>query len=414
MYQFSKLSNGIRIVSEQIPYLKSVCVGVWVKNAVELENELGYAHFIEHMLFKGTENKNAAEIALSIDEIGGQMNAFTSKECTCFYTKTMDRHLETAVSVLGDIINHSLFSKENIETEKNVVLEEIQMYEDSPDELVHDLAVEKSFSGDPYGMPILGTRQTIENLDRDSLLRYKDRCYCGSNIVIAAAGNFSQKELTSLLEQYFGELAPGDSVGEAISAAQFHAGSIVREKEIGQTHLVLSVEGYPLGSEELYSLAVINNIFGSGMSSRLFQEIREKNGLAYSVFAYPTSHKRGGLFSIYAGTSPKSASLVVDKIVSEMERIYQEGLTDEELKRGKTQLAAGYVLSGEAASSKMNHIGKSELLLGRILTEQESLSRIEKVDQASVRRVLDKVFHNDQWNLSVVGKIEPDLKDKLL
>ncbi len=414
MFKKYTLKNGIRIVCEQIPYVRSVSFGIWVKTGSrneDLKNN-GVSHFIEHMLFKGTEQRTAAEIAESIDNIGGQLNAFTGKECTCFYTKTLDEHIDIAIDVLSDMFFHSVYSKKDIAVEKKVILEEIGMYEDSPEELVHDILSETVWDGSSVGYPILGTRKSLRGVNREAILEYLSERYTPDNIVISVAGNFDEAMLSDLLERYFGEWTTKAGRTSGTQMVEFKPGLCIKEKDTEQVHICIGFEGVENGDDRLYPLLAVNNIFGGGMSSRLFQRIREKKGLVYSIYSYPTVYKDAGLFTIYAGMKPSQLNEVVDLIYDEIRLLIKKGISTQELEKAREQLKGSYILGLESTSSRMNSIGKSELMLGYINSPEEILEKINAITMDGVNEIIDRVFKLEQKGISIVGSLKPGFDKK--
>ncbi len=412
MYKKVVLDNGLRVVFERIPFVRSISIGVWIGAGSRNENNAnnGISHFIEHMMFKGTNKRSAKEIAACIDNLGGQINAFTGKECTCFYTKTLDEHMDIAVDVLADMLFNSKFDKKDIDTERRVILEEISMYEDSPEDLVHDLLSEAVWDGDPLGYPILGTKESLQNIDRDAIFEYIDGMYIPQNIVISAAGNFDEDHLIDTLTKHFGGWSRKGAVASDYNAVNFIPGRKVKEKDIEQVHLCLGFEGIEHGDNDLYSLLAVNNILGGGMSSRLFQKIREETGLVYSIYSYPSSYKRAGLFKIYAGMNPSHLDIVMDLILGEVDKLIKEGISLEDLTQSKEQLKGSYMLGLENTSSWMNSMGKSELLLGYIHTPEEILKKVEDVNMESVHKAINRVFDTKRMSVSLVGAIKGKYK----
>ena len=407
-----RLKNGVRIVYEEIPYVRSVSTGLWVGTGSRGENitNNGISHFIEHMLFKGTQKRTAKEIAETIDNIGGQLNAFTGKECTCYYTKTLDTHLDTSLDLLADMFFNSKFNEKDIEIEKNVILEEIGMYEDTPEELVHDILSEAVWQNNPLGMPILGTSRSLNNIKRDEIKKYMLENYFPENTVIAIAGNFEKDRTIESVEERFGKWEHSNNYKDKeMQVAKFKNNKIFREKETEQVHVCLGFEGVKHGSDELYSLLAVNNILGGGMSSRLFQKIREEKGLVYSIYSYPSSYKNAGLFTIYAGMNPEHLGEVLKLITNEINILVEKGIPERDIAKSKEQLKGNYILGLESTSSRMNGIGKSEVLLGKILSAQEVLDKIDKIDSENVNAVINKVFDLNNIGLSVVGNIKGDI-----
>jgi len=413
---FSKytLSNGVRIVYEKIPYVRSVSVGIWVKTGSRNESRQnnGISHFIEHMLFKGTEKRSAKEIAESIDNIGGQLNAFTGKECTCFYAKTLDTHIDLVLDVLSDMFFNSLFAKKDISVEKRVILEEIGMYEDSPEELVHDILSETVWEGNPIGYSILGTQKSLKSFNIEMIKEYMTQNYTPQNTVISVAGNFEEEYLMELIRKYFEIWSSPNDQNAVFQEVVFYNGIKTKEKDTEQVHLCIGFNGIAHGNDKLYSLLAVNNIFGGGMSSRLFQKIREKKGLVYSIYSYPSAYKNAGLFTIYAGMNPENLNVVVDLVTNEIDTLIKHGIKQSDLEKSKEQLKGNYILGLESTSSRMNSIGKSELMLGHIDTPEEVLEKINAINMDSINEIIDKIFDRKKIGISIVGDIKqiPDLK----
>ncbi|MDP2891739.1 MAG: pitrilysin family protein [Bacillota bacterium] len=418
MHEKRTLENGITVVYEKLPDFKSVAVGIWVKagSANEAKDINGISHFIEHMMFKGTKKRSARDIALEMDNIGGQLNAFTSKECTCYHAKVMDKHLGTAVDVLCDIIQNSVFDKNELEKEKGVVLEEVSMVEDTPEELVFDILAQGVFSGHPLGQPVVGNRDAIRAFSRAHIISFMGDCYTTENAVVSAAGNFDENILLQMLEEKMA-LMPiecrGACAGGERPVPEHTSGFMTKKKENEQVHVCLGLPGYPMADKRSYSLNVLNNILGGGMSSRLFQAIREEKGLAYSVYSYPSFYANTGLFTLYAGTSPKYLKQVIEMMLQEMRKLKKEGLTDEEVAQAKEQLKGNYILGLESTGSKMIVLGKSQTLLGRVIEEEETLRKVEEVTRESVAGILEEVFDEKRMFAAVVGNTEDgfDLSD---
>lgn len=408
MFQKELLKNGIRVVTEEIPYVNSVSLGIWVKVGSRYENieNNGISHFIEHMLFKGTKSRSAKEIANSIDKIGGQLNAFTSKECTCFYAKVLDTHFDIALDVLADMFFNSNFDCEDIEKERGVVIEEINMYEDSPEDLVHDLFSQTVWAGNSLGMSILGTEESLNNLFREKIVDYFNENYVPQNIVISVVGNFKHKEAVKKVEEYFENAEHRDNGVAHIVVPNFEPEYMLKNKVTEQVHLCMGFNGVDIKSKAFYPMLILNNVFGGAMSSRLFQKIREDRGLAYSVFSYPSSFEDCGLFSIYAGSKPGNLESVTELIMEEIRTIKETGITEEELYDSKEQLKGSYILGLESTSGRMISIGKSELLLGRIYSPNEIIERIDKVDMENVNSIIKYLFDTDSMGAAVIGNIK--------
>ncbi|MDD4600947.1 putative zinc protease [bioreactor metagenome] len=412
MYCKSLLSNGIRVVSEAIPYVKSVTIGIWIGTGARSEQDYnhGISHFIEHLMFKGTQKRSAKCIAETVDAVGGQLNAFTAKEHTCYYMKVLDTQLELAVDILSDMLLSSNFAEEDIGREREVVLEEVHMYEDTPDELVHDIHLSKIWSGNPLGRNILGSIKSIGQLDENLVREYYQQFYTPDNMVIAAAGNLSHDELVQISERFFSGMT-GAKPKIQVAQPSFVPVKTVRTKEIEQVHFCLSTQGVPQHSADTYKLHVLNNVLGGGISSRLFQAIREEKGLAYSIYSYQTNYSDAGLFTIYAGTRPANTSQVVEIILQTLQSIRSDGITQNELQRAKEQLKGGLFLGLESSSSRMSRLGKMETTLGRYVTLEEVVDKIEQVSLEDVRLVAQRLFDPATLGLTALGPIsEKDIE----
>ncbi|MFS0727893.1 M16 family metallopeptidase [Paenibacillus sp. 1P07SE] len=382
------LSNGLRVIVESIPTCRSVSFGIWVRTGSRnetMENS-GISHFIEHMLFKGTKQRTAKDIADVFDGIGGNVNAFTSKEYTCYYAKVLDQHLPIAVDALADMFFESVFDEGELAKEKNVILEEISMYEDTPDDKVHDDASRASYGNHPLAYSILGEEQKLLAMTPDTLRTYMKGHYRIDNTVISVAGNVESEAVIALLEQYFGRF---DTRGTSapVEPPVFKGEYLFHKKKTEQNHICLSFQGCSIADPRLYAMILLNNAIGGGMSSRLFQEIREKRGLAYSVYSYHTSYADSGLYTIYAGTAPKQTKDVLDLTLELLGEVAAKGLTAAELHRGKEQLKGSLILSLESTSSRMNRNGKNELMLSRHYTLDEMLEKIDEVSMETIQEV---------------------------
>jgi predicted Zn-dependent peptidase len=408
MHRKFTLKNGVRVVYERIPYVRSVSAGIWVRTGSRNENSKnnGISHFVEHMLFKGTRERSAAQIAECIDNIGGQLNAFTGKECTCFYARTLDEHIEIALDLLSDMFFNSVFDKKDIALEKRVILEEISMYEDSPEELVHDLLSETVWGGSSIGKPILGTKSSLRNINRQMIAEYMDERYNQPNTVIAVAGNFDESRLEALLEKYFGAWAPKNGKAQEFQHVEFRPEKGIKEKDTEQVHICLGFDGIKYGDDDIYPLLAVNNILGGGMSSRLYQKIREEKGLVYAIYSYPTTYTDTGLFTIYAGMKPENLKEVIKLIETEIGSIRKKGITQAELERVREQMKGNYILGLESTSSRMNSIGKSELLRGYIYTQDEILEKISSITMDDIDRIIRRIFDTDRKGVSIVGNIK--------
>ncbi|XEC97158.1 M16 family metallopeptidase [Paenibacillus tarimensis] len=397
------LKNGLRVVMENIPTCRSVSFGIWVRTGSRYETpeNNGISHFIEHMLFKGTDKRSAKDIADLFDGIGGNVNAFTSKEYTCYFAKVLDQHLPIAVETLADMFFESRFDSAELEKEKNVILEEIAMYEDTPDDKVHDEASKAAFGDHSLAYSILGLEERLKAMDADALKLYMESNYRIDNTVISVAGNIDEPSVLKLLESHFGVFEQRGSGSESV-APVFKGDYLFHKKKTEQNHICLSFPGCSITDPQLYAMILLNNAIGGGMSSRLFQEIREKRGLAYSVYSYHTSYADTGLFTVYAGTAPKQTKDVLDLTVEMMGELSANGLTAAELNRGKEQLKGSLILSLESTSSRMNRIGKNELMLGRHYTLDEMLERIDRVSMEDISAIISRMLAVP-FSVAVVG-----------
>ncbi len=392
---------------EPMDSIRSLAIGVWVNSGTvrETEKEAGASHFIEHMLFKGTEKRSAEDIASEMDAIGGILNAFTTKECTCFYARVLDEHLEKAVDILSDIVLHSSFPEEELEKERNVVVEEILMNADSPEDVAAEDISRLFFEGDHLAHPILGSQESILSISRADLIHYKNRQYVPSNIVVSCAGNFDPELLMALIGKYFCVPATGEEAGPFVQG--FRGGSRFSfvEKDIEQVHISMALPGYSRTDDGQYALSLLSNVIGGGMSSRLFQSIREREGLAYSVYSFSSSYTKTGALVLYAGTGEKQAPRVAEMMVEEIGRIRRDGITPDELERGREQLKGNYVLSMESCNAKMNAIGRYALLQKSEYNEAEVIRKISCVTMDDVNRIIPTVLNEENLCVSFVGRV---------
>ncbi|SFA76825.1 Predicted Zn-dependent peptidase [Lentibacillus halodurans] len=387
-------NNGLRIVLENIPAVRSVTIGIWVKTGSRNETDEinGISHFLEHMFFKGTSTRSPQDIAEAFDAIGGQVNAFTSKEYTCFYAKVMDTHKEDALEILADMFFNASFDEEEMEREKKVVLEEIKMYEDTPDDIVHDILARASFGDHPLGYPILGTEKQLQSFTADTLRNYIHERYTPDNVVVSIAGNVDETFIQKV-ESYFSEFQ-SDFKHTEVQQPEFLANQIERRKDTEQAHLCLGYKGLPVDDENMYSLIILNNVLGGSMSSRLFQEVREKQGLAYAVFSYHSSFLDNGLLTIYAGTGKDQLPQLKDTINRTVDGLIQKGLTDKELINSKEQLKGNLMLSLESTSSRMSRNGRNELLLNEHRSLDDMIKQIDAVNHEKMQQVIDSAFRH--------------------
>lgn len=408
MYDEFTLPNGLRVIAERIPHFRSVSVGLWVGTGSmqETPEENGLSHFIEHMLFKGTERRSAMQIAEEMDAIGGQMNAFTSKECTCYYAKVIDEHFEKALDLLSDMLLHAAFHPEDLEKERGVILEEIAMTEDTPEDLVYELLSSAYFADHALARPILGPESVIRSVTRDQLLSFHHRHYRPDNTVLAVAGGYDLEQLKEMAARFLGDWSEPVHAPQRDAFGGCAARVETKNKDIEQVHLCFGYQGIPLGTDEAYPLSVFNNILGGGMSSRLFQKIREEMGAAYSVYTYPTSYPGCGVYAIYAGTSIEQAQAVIDEIYNQVRRFLDEGFTDKEFVQARDQLKGGYILGLESTSSRMSSIGRSKLLLGYANEIDTVVGKIESVTREEVMEIARKVLEGPYAAAAVGRKVD--------
>ena len=395
MVTVTTCKNGVRIVSEQINHVRSLSVGVWVNagSRYELAEENGITHFIEHMLFKGTKTRSARQIAEEFDRIGGEINAFTSKENTCYYAKVLDHHGELAIDILADMFFNSAFLPEEIERERGVVLEEIYMSEDAPDDDVHEILWSTMYPDDALGRPILGTAQTLAKFDAEMIRRYMAKHYTPQNVVISVAGNI-EAGLLEKVEELFGSFEASPLAEEAVlTYPKFHAGEIVKIRDTEQAHIAISFPAINVKDPNMYSFIALNNIIGGNMSSRLFQEVREERGLAYSVFSYQSCYADVGTFTIYASTSKQNLDTLQHQIDKTLFELVTGGVTEEELENAKEQLKGSFVLGLEGTESHMNRNGVNELVhQGVHRSVDEILQRIDAISMESIDVLIEQIL----------------------
>jgi len=403
----ARLKNGVSVITEVMPHVRSVSIGVWVKTGSRHERpeENGISHFIEHMVFKGTTTRSAEDIARSVDSVGGHLDAFTAKEMISFNTKVLDEHLPLAFDVLSDLVLHPVFREDDIQREQGVVLEELKMDEDNPDFLVHEIFSGNFWKDHSLGKPIIGNKKTIKSFHRDMIWDYYARGYVPQNVVVTAAGNLDHDRVLRLVDDAFGNLdreAPAREEHQPVA----HALITMRDKQaLEQVHLCLGVPSHRMADERRYATYVLNTLLGGGMSSRLFQNIREKQGLAYAVYSELNTYRDTGCLSIYAGTSLESAERVVQSILKEFREIKQGEITQEEMRRAKDHLKGSLMLSLESTSSRMMNLARQELYFGRFPSLDELLQSIENVTVDQVQAIATEFFHGERIALTVLGNL---------
>lgn len=406
------LPNGLRVLCEQLPHLRSVSMGVWVKagSILEREHENGLSHLIEHMAFKGTGRRSARQIAQEMDAVGGYLNAATSKLCTCYYAKVIDENLPLAADILSDIVRFPAIDPKELDKERNVVLEEISMTDDSPEDVAYDLIASAMFGKQPLGQTILGPRELIAGYTREDILAFRARHYSPMNTCVAIAGNFDLNQVKELMAQRFGDWTGGTGEIFPVNAVNQNPQTLTADKDTEQAHICLGYRGKPLGDADAYPMAVFNSILGGGMSSRLFQRIREESAMAYSVYSAPSAYPHCGDFTIYAAVSPRNVKTVLAQIDEETSRLVRDGATQEEFSMAKAQLKGGFILGQESAYNRMNSMGSNMALMNRVITTDETIRRIEAVTPEDVRRVAAETLGSPRSQAFVGKKIARYLK----
>lgn len=413
-YQKTVLGNGLRVVTEKIPYLRSVSIGVWVITGSrdEQPQENGISHFIEHLLFKGTERRTAFDIAKEIDSVGGTLNAFTGREYTCFYAKVIDQNLSLAIDLLSDIFLHSLIDLKDIEKERMVILQEIKMVEDTPDDYIHDLFNRACWGDHPLGFPIYGTSELVQSFRRDQLLQFLKDNYPPDRIVVCAAGNLEHRQVVEMIERTFGQITKSDktrgrSKPDPISTTN------IRKRDLEQVHFCLGTRGLQYNHSLRFTSYVLNTILGGGMSSRLFQEIRENRGLAYSVYSYLPTYIDSGLMVVYAGTNEDSFQEVIELVLKEFDHLKKEPFKNGELETAKEQLKGNLLLSLESSDNLMTRLAKNEIYFQSYFPVGKILKGIDEVTEETVRQLANEIFDERLFCLTVLGPMNGNYFDKV-
>ncbi|HVL39307.1 MAG TPA: pitrilysin family protein [Fimbriimonadaceae bacterium] len=398
------LSNGVRILVEPVSYVRSAAIGLWCKtgSSQEHENEAGITHLIEHMLFKGTKNRTAKEIAEAIEGRGGVLNAFTDKESTCYYCRVLADDVENGIDVLSDMMLNSLFDPEELRREEGVVLEEIKRGEDEPGDHVHDVHLQQRWGTHPLGKPIIGTRESVSGFRREHLMSYLGRRYRGENVLLAVAGNVEPAAVRTWAEERLGAL-PAGAIDQPIDRPAGAAGAHYVGKDIEQVHFCIGTDGTSVYDDDLYTLTVLDAALGGSMSSRLFQEIREKRGLVYAIGSYALNYSAGGAYTVYGGTSAETWPEVQDLVRAEFDKVRQQGLDEDELERTKRHISGNIVLALEGMNSRMMRMSRNELLHGREIPLEETLAKIEAVTNAGVVELARRLLGEDQVSTTAIG-----------
>lgn len=414
MVHVKKLSNGITVVLENMDYLRSVSLGVWVRvgSANETKETNGIAHVIEHMLFKGTKNRSAKKLADDCAMLGGNLNAYTSKECTSFYMTTLDHHINSALELLSDMLLNSLISEEDLEKEKGVIIEEIDMYDDSPDDLVHELLQKEVWKDHPLGYIISGTKQNVESFTRADIIDFMNQYYVAENMVISIAGHFEEEEVMDSLNKYFGHIKASGKESY-FTSPKFHQTFVTRNKDIEQIHMNLAFDAVSSHSEEKYIMSIVNSIFGGSDSSILFQKVREELGLAYSVFSYASPYNKAGLFQIDVTLNPANVTKVFKTILTIMEEFCRNGVGRDELNQAKEQMNTEYIIGNESSRNRMNGNAKALLYHEPIETISDIMEQINKITIEEANAFIRKYFTTNHFSMCLIGNLDKTTKDRI-
>ena len=406
-YRRSVLPNGIRVITERMPHVRSVAVGVWLETGSRHESEShgGMSHLIEHLVFKGTATRSAEDIARTMDSVGGQMDAFTTKEHTCFYVQVLDEHLPLAVDLLTDILLHPLFNPEELEREKSVVLQEIKMVEDTPDDIIHDLFAAQIWGDHPLARPILGTRELVTAFGRDGIAEHFGEEYVPPQIIIAVAGNVTHEQVVDLFGRGFNGFRRA-TPARVSGAPHVAPGVNMVNKQLEQVHVVMGFPGLRHAAPERYAMFLLNDVIGGSMSSRLFQEIRERQGLVYSIHTGAQAYADTGVLYVQAATDAQNFSKVLKSVLKELRDLKKDGVTADELKRAKDHLKGSLMLSLESTSSRMNRLAKHEMHLGSFLTMDQMLASIDGVKHEEVQALVTQVIDEEQLALTTLGPLD--------
>ncbi|MFC1549397.1 M16 family metallopeptidase [Nitrospirota bacterium] len=412
-FKKTKLDNGITLLMERIDNVRSVSLGIWVRTGSrdEKRESAGISHFLEHMFFKGTESRSAQDIAIAIDSLGGELNAFTSKECTTFYIKVLDDFLDNGIELLADIFLRSTFPTEEIEREKGVVTEEIRLTEDTPDDYIHDLFSFSAWGDGNIGLPVLGSELSVNSIRREHLVDYVNTRYSTDNIIISCAGNFDEDRLISRLNKALDEFDRKEGLSVPMEKAVFSPGAKILNRELSEAHICIGVQGIRQASEDRYAALLLNTALGGGISSRLFQEIREKRGLAYSVYSYLSSYLDNGMWGIYAGASPERAEEVVDISIHEMKKLV-DTVDEIEIERARTQLKGNILLGLESTSRRMQNIANQEIYYGRYYGPDEIIEKINSVSVDNVRGIGRRMLEKGSPCIVALGRLDPALESR--
>jgi predicted Zn-dependent peptidase len=401
------LSNGLTIISEEMEHIRSVSIGIWIKTGSREEDPKwnGISHFIEHMVFKGTENRSAEDIARQVDSIGGNMDAFTAKECICFNIKVLDEHLPIALDVLSDLVLRPVFKPEDIERERGVILEEIKMDEDNPDYLVHEIFTQNFWKNHALGRPILGTKETVKRFAPAPVRKLYGERFVPSNIIVSAAGHLKHEQFVKLVAGHFEGMKPGKNKFRSPLPKIMPKIVLRNKKSLEQVQICMGVPSYPIAHDERHASYVLNTLLGGGMSSRLFQNIRERQGLAYAIYSDLNPYRDTGCLSVNAGTSRETAGKVVRSIVAEFHKLKSELVPAEELRRAKDQLKGSLMLSLESSTARMSNLARQEMYFDRFFSMDEMMRKIEKVTSEQLKRISEEFFQPDAIAVTILGNL---------
>src|SRR5271167_2528874 len=402
------LPHGLTVITEQMEHIRSASIGIWLETGSrdETPQSNGISHFIEHMVFKGTRHRTAEEIARQVDSIGGNMDAFTSKECICFNVKVLDEHVPVALDILSDLVLHPTFTDEDIARERGVILEEIKMDEDNPDYLVHEIFTQNFWKDHPLGKPILGTKETVKRFERDTLMDFYGGRFLGGNMIFSAAGNIEHDSFVEQVSRRFDSLPAGQSPLPDAPPKTTARINLRNKKSLEQVQLCLGVPAPPVADESRYITLVLNTLLGGGMSSRLFQTIREERGLAYAIYSDLNPYSDTGSLCVYAGTSADRAVQVIDLVMAEFSRLKREQLPEDELRRAKDQLKGNLLLSLESSMSRMSNLARQQMYFNYFFGQQEILDKVEQVTSEQVMAMANTLFQPDLVAVTLLGRLD--------
>ncbi len=407
LFRKTVLPNGLTVVTEKMPHVRSICIGIWVPagSRYETREVNGISHFLEHMLFKGTEKRSALDIAMEVDSLGGEMNAFTSREQTTYYIKVLDTHIDQALDILADIFLHSTLDANELARERQVILEEIRMQVDQPEDLVHDIINELIWPDQPLGFPVAGREESVIALDREELADYVRKMYNGEKLVISCAGNIEHENFVAAIAGHFKDFT-SRKTSLVQEPPRYAANTKVLTRDLEQVHLCLALPGAAQADPDRFAFYILNTLLGGNMSSRLFQEVREKRGLAYSVYSYLASYRDAGNLTIYTGANRDRIGEVLDVIRKELQKLAEAPVTAEELHRAKEYMKGGLMLSLESSSSVMSRIAKQEISLDGYQSIDEIVRQVEAVKADRIQQIAEEQFQDEQIALAAIGPVE--------